>query len=593
MNGFSRLVPWFALFTAALYLTLCMLPEADPPGGMHIQEFGQLLIADHGRVKPIDTLARTSLMAISEKQTFVDKAGDRQPAIKWLLDTVTIEHAKARDSKPPVGLQHKVFRIENDQLVTQLGLEARPLFWRYGITEFSEKLDKLLELAVKANDKPDKERDVFDVKLLQLHERLQFFMKLMRLDTDTLCVVPPETPDQDWISAPRAKMEEDQTGHENPAFVSFRKILAAYANGNKQEFNQEVAAYQKWFDEHLPDQVSTAGFEVFFNKFEPFYQCSLLYVVIFLMACISWVAFSETLTRAAFWLVLLTLAVHTWALVARMYIQGRPPVTNLYSTAIFIGWAAVLGSVAIEKLFGNSLGNALAGIAGSLTMLLAHNLAGSEDTMQMMQAVLDTNFWLATHVVIINLGYAATMLAGLIGTAFIVVGVFTTRLKPDLIRKLGQATYGVLCFATLFSFTGTVLGGIWADYSWGRFWGWDPKENGALLIVLSNALILHARWGGLVKQRGMAVLTLFGNILTTWSWFGVNLLGVGLHSYGFMQGAAAWLIGYDISQLVLIGIGCLPLRYWRSFATAKTTPPPDRKPRARRDTPELAISKTS
>jgi hypothetical protein len=93
--------------------------------------------------------------------------------------------------------------------------------------------------------------------------------------------------------------------------------------------------------------------------------------------------------------------------------------------------------------------------------------------------------------------------------------------------------YGVICFATMLSFIGTVLGGIWADQSWGRFWGWDPKENGAVLVVLWNALILHARWAGLVKPPGIAVLAILGNVVTTWSWFGTNMLGVGLHSYGF------------------------------------------------------------
>ena len=97
--------------------------------------------------------------------------------------------------------------------------------------------------------------------------------------------------------------------------------------------------------------------------------------------------------------------------------------------------------------------------------------------------------------------------------------------------------YGIVCFATFFSFVGTVLGGIWADQSWGRFWGWDPKENGALIIVLWNAIILHARWGGMVQQRGLMCLAIFGNVVTAWSWFGVNMLGVGLHSYGFTEAA--------------------------------------------------------
>ena len=112
---------------------------------------------------------------------------------------------------------------------------------------------------------------------------------------------------------------------------------------------------------------------------------------------------------------------------------------------------------------------------------------------------------------------------------------------------------------------GIMLGAVWADTAWGRYWGWDPKENGALLIVIWCAVILHARWGGMVRDRGVALLAIFGNIITAWSWFGVNMLGVGLHSYGFMDSAFKWLVLFVISQVVLIALGLLPLRLWRSF----------------------------
>jgi ABC-type transport system involved in cytochrome c biogenesis permease subunit len=122
-----------------------------------------------------------------------------------------------------------------------------------------------------------------------------------------------------------------------------------------------------------------------------------------------------------------------------------------------------------------------------------------------------------------------------------------------------------VCFATLFSFVGTVLGGIWADQSWGRFWGWDPKENGALIIVVWNAIILHARWGGMVRARGLMALAVFGNIVTSWSWFGTNMLGIGLHSYGFTN-AAFWALSIFVaSQLALIAVANIPLARWRSF----------------------------
>jgi hypothetical protein len=126
-------------------------------------------------------------------------------------------------------------------------------------------------------------------------------------------------------------------------------------------------------------------------------------------------------------------------------------------------------------------------------------------------------------------------------------------------------TYGTLCFATLLSFVGTVLGGIWADQSWGRFWGWDPKENGAVLIVIWNALALHARWAGLVKARGFAVLAVFGIAVTAWSWFGTNQLGIGLHAYGFNKELATTCAVIWVLSLCVMALGAVPLKWWASF----------------------------
>jgi cytochrome c-type biogenesis protein CcsB len=289
---------------------------------------------------------------------------------------------------------------------------------------------------------------------------------------------------------------------------------------------------------------------------------------------------SKSLQRSAFWLINLAFLVHTVGLIYRMVLEGRPPVTNLYSSAIFIGWGACLLGIVLERVYKIGLGSAVAGCTGFVTLFIAHNLALGGDTMEMLRAVLDTNFWLATHVTTITLGYAATFVAGGLAIAYIVLGIFTPLLKRpdnqskssqtapgqlDLGKALANMVYAIVCFATLFSFVGTVLGGIWADQSWGRFWGWDPKENGALLIVLWNAIILHARWGGIVRERGLMCLAIFGNIITAFSWFGVNMLGIGLHSYGFMDAAFKWLMLFNASQLAIICLGLLPLQIWRSF----------------------------
>jgi ABC-type transport system involved in cytochrome c biogenesis permease subunit len=182
-----------------------------------------------------------------------------------------------------------------------------------------------------------------------------------------------------------------------------------------------------------------------------------------------------------------------------------------------------------------------------------------------LQAVLDTQFWLATHVTCITLGYATTYVAGLLGLAYILGGLFTPALRGNVGKDISRMLYGTLCFSIYFSFVGTVLGGLWADDSWGRFWGWDPKENGALIIVLWNALVLHARWDGMVKERGLAVLAVGGNIAVSWSYFGVNQLGAGLHSYGFTEGVALGLAVVVVSQLSVIGLGLVPKQNWWSF----------------------------
>jgi ABC-type transport system involved in cytochrome c biogenesis permease subunit len=241
-------------------------------------------------------------------------------------------------------------------------------------------------------------------------------------------------------------------------------------------------------------------------------------------------------------------------------------VTNLYSSAIFIGWGACILGLILERFWRNSIGIVVSSTIGFTTLIIAHHLSLTGDTMEMMRAVLDTNFWLATHVVVVTLGYSATFVAGFLALIYLVRGFFTRSLDAATAQSLAKMVYGIVCFATLFSFVGTVLGGIWADQSWGRFWGWDPKENGALIIVLWNALILHARWGGLVRERGLMNLAIGGNIVTAWSWFGVNMLGIGLHSYGFMDSAFMWLMLFVVSQLALVALGCLPVSVWRSSA---------------------------
>lgn len=548
MKRFSTLFPWLMLAVGVVFLATQMIPPSNPANGMAVQQFAKLPVVDRGRVKPFDTIARVNLMVLNERQTFEDASGKQQPAIVWLLDVMS-----GRER----AFEHRVFRIVNQDVLDSLGLEPRSDF-RYAMRDLTPVVQTLGEQAVLADGREAHDRTAYDRAVVKLANN---YMRFSRLAQHQMPHMVPPSAERDWRTLATAR----QGGQVDavPA-EQLTAMLAAYARDDAEGFNTQLAAYEQWLGEHVSDHRAKTGFETFFNRFAPFYQASALYVLVFVLGCLAWLGWTQPLARAAMRVAVLAFVVHTAALIARMWLEGRPPVTNLYASAIFVGWGCVGLGLALEWLYRNGIGLVVAAVTGFLSLIVAHHLGQGTDTLEMMQAVLDTNFWLATHVTIITLGYTAVFVAGFIGIVYVLRGVFTTSLDAEEHKVLGRMMYGVLCFAMLLSFVGTVLGGIWADQSWGRFWGWDPKENGALIIVLWVALILHARWGGMIQQRGMAVLAIFGNVVVTWSWFGVNELGAGLHSYGFTDGTVFWLLVFAASQLLLVGVGALPLTMWRS-----------------------------
>lgn len=611
-------------------------PEGVTAGGEYdLDAFGSLPIVYEGRTKPMDTLARNSLMIISKRTTFVERLEDgktapgvesegpgayddgietkRQPAIRWLADVM---------ARPNIAFEHRVFRIENEDVLNTLGLEQRKGL-RYAFNEFNN--DKALKaLDAAANDarrKKSSERDLYDTKILEIAEAVHLFHRLMgthdipniqdmssvinslqRFRTqlerfDLVHTVAPASLDGKWQPFLPALLHNRLSGVPAPELApvlelmkdydadaenlqSMYVILASYALGDAGRFNNEIDSYRARIARTFGPAAQRANVEVVFNRVAPFYDAAVLYWLIFGIACLSLMAWGPTLRSTGFWLMFAAFVFHTMSLLTRMYLQERWGVfvTNLYSSAVFVGWGVVLLTLILERIFRNGLATIAGAMIGGTTAIVAHGLSTDGDTLTQLQAVLDTNFWLATHVTTVTYGYAAVFLAGAFGIIYILAGLLSTELADRQFRlNLGRMMYGVLCFAVFLSFTGTVLGGIWADQSWGRFWGWDPKENGALMIVLWAAMILHARWGGMIQLRGIAVLCVLGNIIVAWSWFGVNMLGVGLHSYGFMGSAPFWLMLFAISQLIIAGLGCLPMSMWRSFngAAAKPdTPPP-------------------
>jgi ABC-type transport system involved in cytochrome c biogenesis permease subunit len=614
MKNIHTLGVWLAVAAAAFFALAPIFPQA-PEDGFHLRAFGRLPVLLNGRLKPLDTVARNSLLIIHGQQT-LESGTETLSAIAWLTELML---------NPQQADNRKVFIIRNPETLAALGWNGDAGKY-FSFEQLFPHLESVENQAALANKVDAQVRSPFQRDIIKLYERLVLYYQLkntlqpdgttdFKTEIDELVrdihpnpvpinsgissdalqryafldqtgyffPIPPEAPEagmDSWSKMGTSLLSFVTTGKMPLAVKSYAAMASAYAAGDTVSFNAAVSDYGTWLSAHFPGTVREANLESLFNSLEPFYHSMVIYVIVFILACFSWLAWPQTLGRYAFALLLLAFVLHSAGLICRMVLEGRPPVTNLYSSAVFIGWGACLLGLGLERLFRNGIGSATASMIGFITLLIAHHLSMDGDTMEMMRAVLDTNVWLATHVVCVTLGYASTFLAGFLALTYIARGLVTPSLDAETARALSRMVYGVVCFATLFSFVGTILGGIWADQSWGRFWGWDPKENGAMLIVLWNAVILHAHWGGIVRQRGLMVMAVFGNIVTSWSWFGVNMLGIGLHSYGFMDSAFPVLIGFCISQVVFMALGCVPPRFWRSKVESRSSPPGANAPAA-------------
>ncbi|MFO1502069.1 MAG: cytochrome c biogenesis protein CcsA [Verrucomicrobiota bacterium] len=634
----KKWLPWIIMAGFAAWVASALV-SPQPKDGFDFAGFGRLPVLLNGRVQPLDSVARNSLLSMRGKQTVAKEKnnGTYISSTQWLLELML---------RPNEADQYRSFRVQHPEVQSLLGVQAHGLEYLTfdeiapNLAKIEEQVQPIVRAEEEKRSSPET-RTPFQKDLLHLYNSLfvyhrlknslqpadsasfladrsgktrtesedgaflrelesyrtairaalpslqhgdssqsehapelqalvEYFRRYQELDRLAYpLIVPPLMPSHsrdDWRNLGRSLLEALKSGDLHPAVLYFARLGAAYQAGRPAEFNTVLGEYRQWLlGQGLVPELDKGRREHLFNQLEPFYKAMVIYVVALLLGCAYWLRLDDTLRRAAFILLGLAFAIHTVGLGFRMFLEGRPPVTNLYSSAIFVGWGAVLLGIILERIFRDGIGIVASAAVGFSTQIIAHHLALGGDTMEMLRAVLDTNFWLATHVVMITTGYASMFFAGFLAILYVLRGFFTRSLSLTSAKSLTRMVYGIVCFSTLFSFVGTILGGIWADQSWGRFWGWDPKENGALLIVIWCAIILHARWGGLVHDRGLMALALFGNVVTSFSWFGVNMLGVGLHAYGFMDKAFQWLVVFVVSQVVLIAIALLPERFWLSF----------------------------
>lgn len=363
----------------------------------------------------------------------------------------------------------------------------------------------------------------------------------------------------EWL-APWALLQEGKGAPETAQLLDlWKKLAAAWDEQNPQTWNdlcKEIFFRQKKLS---PGQVreDRIALELLLNRTAPFLFSSVLYALSLAGGLLFLVSRTPVWRKFALLMLIFGVTLHGSGIAARVILLERPPVGTLFESMLFVGAAAALFGLLLERLMKNGSGILTGSLAGLLIGILSQSFSENE-SLKLLPAVLDTRFWLATHVVCITLGYS-WCIATAIFAHLALLG------REETADRQQRVVHLLALLALLFTASGTILGGIWADQSWGRFWGWDPKENGALLIVLWLIWLLHGKVSGHLDHIWMLAGYAFLSVIVAFAWIGVNLLGVGLHSYGFTEGVMTGLFTFTAFELLLIG--SLVYRAKRSHAT--------------------------
>ncbi len=241
------------------------------------------------------------------------------------------------------------------------------------------------------------------------------------------------------------------------------------------------------------------------------------------------------------------------AITIRVLISGRAPITNMYETVMFSGLGALLIGLGIF-LFRKELLFILAGLGCNVLSLMMMKFANGmlDEGISPLVPVLRDNFWLSTHVTTVILSYAALALSWILSNSLLIQAKFKSISSSEYRYKVDLIYTSIKCGVVLLS-AGVILGGVWADYSWGRFWGWDPKETWSLIVLLVYMAILHGRYTSWISPQRFVPLVAGAFMSVMMAWFGVNyILASGLHSYGFSEGGALFLGSFFLIQVGIL-----------------------------------------
>ena len=520
-------------------------------------EVENIPVQSEGRIKPFDSFARNQLLRFYGKREVKEH---QLKATDWLLDLIL---------DPQGGRDLKIFNIRNPEVVSSLFLD-----WtnehKYSYNEIIPGLKNQIDLITAIDEKDDSDKSPFEKQLIELSHNAIVFEELSYMKNIKL--IPPALLDENAVwQSPFDFIISGVTPayHQEEILNSLQKYLAARFQKNNSEMNNALARYET-ITADLPISsldVKKLKSETWMNEVDLFVKSLAFYILSFLLIGVSWMVKPTLFRNISYLSLIVGFLIHGYGILLRMQIMGRPPVSTLYESVIFVSFIILLLAVTLEYFRADGIGIFIGSVGGSILHFVGFSYAADGDTLGMLVAVLDSNFWLATHVTTITIGYGASLAAGFIGHLYLIQNILNPSNNKKL-KSIFNNLFGMTLFALFFTLFGTILGGIWADQSWGRFWGWDPKENGALLIVLWQLLMIHSRLAGIVKPPLFALGMGLNNIIVALAWFGVNLLQVGLHSYGFDDGVAKNLYIFILFEIILCsGLYYLPRMRTRFLAS--------------------------
>jgi cytochrome c-type biogenesis protein CcsB len=524
-------------------------------------------VQDAGRLKPFETLARESLQLVYGKQDYKTSAGEKRSALEivmtWMLvpqywDTqkiVQINHKGLKDSLRLADAE-KYFTPAELFANDRIGLVFQELG---GFRERKEKLTPYYQAVQRLESQLGTYQAFKQGAAMRVAPP-----SLEEIQAAAGTTIPGEP--EKWVTVNELKgdlqakfalvirsfiqaLPRDAAVNQNGEVSTdgFVPPLAdAVADFKVAARTQNPSLYPSDFDMKI---------EVHLKNLHPFLMSWILYLLAAVLLGISWQLDKKSFYRAA-WVVLIgAFIMHNYGFLLRMYITGRPPVSNMYESVVWVSWGAIIFAMIFEVLYKRRFILMSGAIVGTLCLIVADLAPDVLDrSLQPLEPVLRSNMWLTVHVLTITLSYSAFFLAwglGNLGLAFILKGDKPT---SERMKILVQSLYRSIQVGVVLLAAGTILGGVWADYSWGRFWGWDPKETWALIAILGYLAMLHGRLVGWVKNFGMLVSAIVSFNLVIMAWYGVNyVLGAGLHSYGFGAGGVQYVSAFVFFNLVFVG----------------------------------------